>query len=364
MKRQVAVAIGLLAFILLASCVTQPKKKPQPSATPEPTATPAPTPAVSAAPAELRATAEGLRKQCVDFGLNESMRDDYLKAEGSYAAGIENYEKDNALSASSLQAAIDGYKDILSRGLASLADEEKAKADEMRAAAIDKNAESASSDQMASGDAYVAAGGAKQAAADLPGAIGDYRSAVLSFEIAYERSRAIDAREKIDSNDWSGYDSGNYQLAGEQLAECDGAFESDPADSLDSAQEALLRYNLVLKKGWEYTLGEGRSRSDSEREKADGIKSERAAADEYAEAASAYENAAALEASEQFEEAAAAYESSADLFTLAYETAKGKMDKADGALDSLKAKREESKRKAEEGDAALRSAADGKGGAR
>jgi len=359
MKRQAAVAISLLAFFVFASCVTQPKKKPEPTPTPTPVATPTPAPTAIAAPAAEQAEALELRKKCVEYGLNESMKDDFIAAQEFYTRGMENYDKDNALSASSYKEASARYRALLDKGLASIVEAEKGKASTMKETAVLQGADQDSPDQMASGDAAFADAEKKASAKDPEGAIIGYRAALIAYEIGYERSRAINARDLIDEKDWSQYDPGNYELAGQKLAECDAQFAANPQGSLDAVQESLLRYNLVLKKGWEYALGESRSQSEEEKQKADGIKSDKAAPDEYAQAQSAYEDAIGYESEERYEEANTAYQLAKDKFVQVYATAKGKMDNADGALESLRAKRERSKRAAEEGDAVL-----GKGGAK
>lgn len=362
MQRQAALAIALLAFFAFSGCVSQPKKKPEPTPTPtqSPTPTPSETPSATpsaGAPEAAQAEALSLRKKCVDYGLNDSMRDDFQAADAFYAKGAESYGVDNLLSASSYTEAIARFRLILGAGLSGIADQEKGKADSMKQAALKLGADRDSPDQLALGDSAYSGADAKAAAKDPEGAIAGYRSALLSYEIGYDRSKALGVRDQIDGKKWSEYDPGNYQLAGQKLAESDKQFAADQRSSLDAIQESLLRYNLVLKKGWEYALGQSRGQSEDEKKKADGIKSDKAAPGEYAQAQAAYDDAMSLEAQERYEEANGSYAAAADMFAKVYATAKGKMDRATTALDALRARREQSKRTAEQGDSALGSGA-------
>jgi hypothetical protein len=362
MKRQAAIAISLLALLAMAGCVSKPKPKPSASPTPVPTATATPTPQETPAPTAVpvpgpeleKAQAQELRQKCIDYGLNESMRDDYLIAEDSYKAGVDAFDSDAEASKASFIEAIGLYADILDRGLTALAEENKDKAGQMREAALGLGADGVSADALELGDQAFARG---DGAEDSETALAAYHEALVYFEIAYNRTAALNVKAEIDGRDYVQYDPGNYELAEGKLADSDQAFPDDLPGSLDAVQEALLRYNLVLKKGWEFALGMSRGNTEAERQKADEIKSEVAVPGAYQEAAGIYDEAADLEAREQFAEADEKYAQSAQLFQDAYAQAKEKMDGASGALERLRAKREESMLKAKEADSKVNSGA-------
>jgi hypothetical protein len=375
MKKAPLAAVGIL-ILLIASC--QSKPKPVPSATPAPTATPTPAPSPTPSPTpeatpspepslepspvavsfdEEKARAEELRAKCFDYGLNELLKDDYDQAMALYNSGLSS-EADAPAEAKDLYAqSAQSFEALLSNGLAAIVSDLIERVDFMRSAAEEKLGESSSPDQMNSASAEYEAGKAAADSGDMESAIPSLRSALARYEIAYERSRAVQAKEDIDTRGFEKFDAGNYALASAKLEESDAAFADDLPASLDAVQEALLRYNLVIKAGWELALGAKRTDADSLRQKADGIKAARAAMELYAAAQSAYEEGLGYEAEEKYDFADEAYTRSSMAFADAYDLASQKRDRAQAALDAIQKSQDRSQAKAASGDARIKESA-------
>jgi hypothetical protein len=375
MKKAPLAAVGIL-ILLIASC--QSKPKPVPSATPAPTATPKPAPTPTPTPTpeatsspepslepspvavsfdEEKARAEQFRAKCLDYGMNELLNDDYDQAMALYNKALSS-EADAPADAKDLYAqSARSFEALFSTGLAAIASDLLERADFMRAAAEEKLGESSSPEQMSSASADYDAGKALADSGDMESAIPPLRSALARYEIAYERSRAVIAKEDIDARGFEKFDAGNYALASGKLEESDAAFAADLPASLDAVQEALLRYNLVLKAGWELALGAKRSDADSLRQKADAIKAARAAMELYAVAQAAYEEGLGYEAEENYDYADEAYTRSSMAFRDAYDLASQKRDRAQAALDAIQKAQDKSQAKAASGDARIKESA-------
>jgi len=170
----------------------------------------------------------------------------------------------------------------------------------------------------------------------------------VRYEIAMKKAKGNALRERIVAMDFAQYDQGNFDLAERKFAEVDEAFGSDTAKAVDSADEALLRYNLVARKGFEYTAGNNRQKTEAEKEKADGIKASVAVKDDYAQALAVYEEGVQKQDAQDFEGAAENFAQAETLFSGAYLLAQEKRDRAEAALKDLETARNEGERKANE----------------
>ena len=194
-------------------------------------------------------------------------------------------------------------------------------------------------------------------AGDMKAAIAAYTRAAAAFDAAEKRSTAVTVRNRVDELQYGPLDAGNYELAGQRLAAVDTLMATDPGAAQDNASEALLRYRLVLAKGWELTAGG--NRDDAQRYKTDseGIKAQVAVKTEYADAKAVWDTAGAAYASGDHEAAASLFKQAESMFMAVYEQAAAKRSAAEEAIAAAGAKNQESASIAEQGDVTIEATA-------
>lgn len=340
-------AIGIL---LVAGCATKPE-------TPEPMPEPAPAPAPVVSQAEvdgLMTEASALRKRAFDLKLFEVVADDYKAADGLYVAGKTAYDaKDNEKAKPALQDAIAAFKSVISKGVTILAEENRKRAEAMKALAVKAGAEKTAAARLTEGDTVFASAKALSDAKKDEEALLAYESARKTYEAAYKKANAQNLRASIEQRDFARYDAGNFQLAEAKMAESDTLFASNPDGALDALDEATLRYNLVLQKGWQTYAVARKTPADEAKKQSEDIKAQVAVKERYAEALTVYNNASALMTGGNYEEAGKEFERSEELFKTAYAEAEVKRDAALAALKALENKAQESESKAIAGDQIL-----------
>ena len=342
-------AIGIL---ILSGCATKPEAPPP---EPVPAPQPAPAPVVSQAEADgLLAEASALRKKAFDLKLFEVVADDYKAADAKYVGGKTAYDaKDNEKAATELKTAITAFKDVIAKGVSILAAENRKRAEEMKALALKAGAENTAPERLAEGDTVFASGAALSEAKKDEEALIAFGKARQTYEAAFKKANAKRLRSTIDERGFAGYDAGNLKLADERLAESDALFAANPAGALDALDEAILRYNLVIQKGWQFYAAERKAPADNAKQKSEDIKAQVAVKDKYSEALAVYNNASALLAGGNYSEAGDEFERSAKIFEEAYAQAVVKRDAALEAMAAAEAKASESEAKAIAGDKIL-----------
>jgi golgin subfamily B member 1 len=330
------------ALALAMSCATKPPAA-EPEAAPPPAAAapaePAAEPAAQAvaAPDELKAEAAALRKRAFDLGIKDVLPAEYAAAEEAYSLGNAKYGADNAASEAAYRDAIDRYSGAIERGLPFLASTE---ADKARAGESAAYRAGLARFFYEIGDATSAAlldAEASEKAGEYEKAIAGYKSTAAAFAALASMCDAAATREAIAARDFAKWDPSNWTLAEGKLSSARELLGSDSAASLTAADEAGLRYELVMQNALGYYMADRKTFSEAERDRASSIKAEVAVRDDYAAAAALYEEAEAKRAAEEAEAATELYERSASAFSAAYETAKGKMDSAMSEIESLDA---------------------------
>lgn len=361
--------LALLAF--LGACATKPPAPPEPEPqvvapqpAPEPTPTPPPAPKEpEISLEELKALHErvlALRKDAFDLGLRESMAAEFGAADAKYIAGKAALDKDDRpVAKSELTAAEPLFSDLVAKGSAMVAQARKADAAAARGRAIGADAEALSPGALASADAAVVTADGLLASGDRKGAIAAYGQAITAFDAVEKRSRAVTVREKIDSLAFGPMDAGNYELAGKKLDSVDGLVPKDPPAAQDAAAEALLRYNLVLSKGWEMSAGGKRDTATKYKADSEALKAQVAVKSAYAEAADAWRTAEAAYASGKHEDSVPLFERAEELFKAVYETTAAKKAAAEAALKDAGTMAEQSAAVAAQGDQMLGAGEDG-----
>lgn len=366
-KKPVKIIVLLIASIfILASCASKPKapaEEPAPAAT----AAPAEKPSEPAAPAvsqdeldKLLAEAKDLKKKAFDLKLFEVLPDDYKAADALLASGQKAYDaKDGPAAKQALESAIAAYKDLISKGIVEIAAAKQKDAEDMKAVAIKANADSSQSERFGAGDAAFDEAAALVADAKHEEAIPGFEKARLYYELAWKRASAAEIKQTIEDKDYAKWDSGNFQLAESKYQAEDGLWasgdEKEQASGVDSLDEAILRYNLVLQKGREMAATTVKEKTDQSKQRAEDIKADVAVRELYDSALQSYKEGDDQLLNKEYESAADAYDKSGSAFDEAYQAAAEKRAKAAEAIKAAEEATAESQRKAEEADPLLES---------
>jgi hypothetical protein len=335
---------GILAasaiFALLIACATAPKPAQASTETAKPSAAaqavPAtPTKPTAAAPDDIRAQASEVRKKAFDLGVKDALPDDYAAAESAYSAGVAAYGVDNAASGASFADAKAKFGDVIRRGLPMLVSAEKDRAVHARDTAVQKKAGDLFPALLADADADFAKPAASESSGDYETALAGYRASTLDFDVLYKLCDASGARDFLVSHDLAKWDTSNWTLAEGKYASSQSLFRQDAHASSDAVDEAILRYGNVRNTAYGYYAADRKKASETERDRAIGIKSDVAVKDEYDAANAMYAKAESDENAKDHEASSAEYDGAAAAFAAAYTHAKGKMDRAKSELDSL-----------------------------
>lgn len=356
MKIRTLSLVGLAVAVLLGACASKPPAEPEPEPQiVEPAPEPAKEPEISLEELEaLHARVVALRKDAFDLGLKDVMPSEYAEAEDRYVAGKTALDADDRpVAKSELTAAEPLFEELVAKGGVKVAETRKADAKAARDRALWADAEALSPEALAVADTANAAADAALASGDAKAAIASYRAAILAYDAAEKRSTALSVKATVDELEYGPMDPGNYELAGQKLAAADSSLATDLEDSRDAAEEALLRYRLVLAKGWELTAGERRDAAERYKLEAEGIKAQVAVKDGYAEAKAVWDSAVAASAAGDNESAAPLFEQSEYMFEAVYQKAAEKRAAAEAAILAAQEKNERSAAVAEQGDEQL-----------
>jgi len=323
-KNVFSLVVLFLMFVLISvSCTTTPE-------TPPVTETPAPQPVERAvqASADLSgpiAKAEEARKKAVDFESPAYFPSDWETTDAQYnAAGrmASSTASEIQEAAASYNAAADAFDELSRKSIPLYA---QAREDEVMAARGElistgftasfpdylKNADEIALDaldQYESGKYYEA----KDTAAK---ALDEYETLMIGARLFLAR------QEIIDRGFWE-YDSENFDKADDVSITAMNEYEAGNRETaVSSAEEALLRYNLVLSNGWTAYSANRRNSAVSERELALSERANIAARDSFREADGIYNQANTVYSSEDFQNAAILYMDAEALFVISrYET--------------------------------------------
>jgi len=167
-------------------------------------------------------------------------------------------------------------------------------------AAADKVADTAQN-QFESGDYYTAIATAQEA-----------RTRYIILKTGLD---ALSVQQEIDRRDFAQYDASNYSLAEQKLQASQQAYDAgDVSTAQNNAEEALLRYRLVLNKGREM-YASGRSKSAlAERQAAQDLKANVAVKSDFERAQVVFTDAEHAFKAEKYDEAADLYAQAEALF--------------------------------------------------
>lgn len=319
MRKLLLALLALAAMFLITACPTTT------GPTEGPTGPTGPAGDTTPAPSELRAQALELKAKAVKYTINELLPDEYGAANASLVKGEENYGKANAVSKAAFEEAVAAFKEILVRGLPLASARERSRAEELREAGKKELADSLYAERFVIALAAYDDGVAKEASKAYEESIPTFERAQLLFGILYKKAVAEGLRGQIDERGIAGTDQGNFDLAEAKFAEIDALFDKDPERGLSAADEAVLRYNLVIQRAAEFGAQDKRAACEKARDAALAVTADSLAPEEFDAAEAKYNAAVALYDGKTYSDAGKGFDAARLGFDAAAEKAKGGM---------------------------------------
>jgi hypothetical protein len=316
-----AVSLGLL----FSSCVSKPPVE----ETPPPVQS-----SQSADQASLNALndaaaqAEAARKQAADFDGQSYFPSDWETVESQYTAAknlprANNDEAQKAISAYNDAAA--GFNGLFEKSIPLYA---QAREDEVMAARDELLASGLAwdfPDYLEAADDIALKALEQYKAKDYNTAKDTAGTALATYQTLTSGANAYLARDEIITRRFYPFGPGNFEKAEEAgIAAISAYDEGNLASARDNADEALLRYNLVLNEGWASHVAELKTTVATERQKALDHKANIAVRADFEKADALYRQAVASLEAEEFRVAARQYIESENLFIAAGKTAEVK----------------------------------------
>jgi hypothetical protein len=350
MKNRYQMAFLLFTPVLFFAfaCKSTPKE----TEPPPPAETPAPVSPEASAQPDLNALNQAIarageaRKKALDFESPSYFPSDWEAVEDQYTAAgtlARNTADEVQRAAAQYNKAADTYEDLFRKTIPLFA---QAREDEIVRARNELIATGLSNtfpDPLLEVDRI-----AVQALSQYEGE--DYYAARDSAYAARDRYQALktgaDAylkRKEIVDRDFIAYDPDNFNKADEiGLAAVNNYQSGNIEQARDEAEEAELRYNLVLKTGWSSYAAERGAAAGVERQKALDLKAHVAVKEEFDAASDIYNRAGASLRAEKYEDAAILYTQSEARFIVIGQTAAEKRREAEEALRAAEQKMLES----------------------
>jgi hypothetical protein len=158
-------------------------------------------------------------------------------------------------------------------------------------------------------------------------------AALKEYETLLVGAKLNTARQQIIDRDFTQYDQENFEKADEVTKEALTLYEAgDKQGAVDKAEEALLRYNIVLTNGWVAYAGERKASAILERERSINDKVNIATREAFREAEAIFTHAEEDLAAENYEAAAILFTDSEARFAIARQETEEKRVKAMLAL--------------------------------
>jgi len=339
MKKKIYLAFFALTILSLTgiSCSSAPK----PAATP-PQKQQATPPEITAVTSRV----EKVRKSALDFEVPSYFPSEWDDVEAKYSAAknmpVSNADEIKAAVAE-LNSVADRYGELFDMTIPLYA---QAKEDEIMAireeltrskfsALFPQYVDKADKIALAAQDQYEAKDyyAARETVAE---ALDEYQKLLIGAKILL-------ARQEIIDRDFNKYDPENFDKADEISQTAVIAYEAgNKKGAVENAEEALLRYNIVLTNGWMAYAAERRASATAEREVAIANKVNIAVRDGFRDADAVFNDAEDNYKSETYSTAAKQYTEAEALFVIAGQQTEEKRQFAQDVIRQAEEKIEES----------------------
>jgi len=293
---------------------TQPQPQQQQAESPAPAATPSQTPTDE--PNAAKTKADEARKRAADFESSSYFPSEWDAAEAQYADAQYN-------------AAADAYDSLFKLTIPLYA---QAKEDEIMALRNDLiaiGARDSFPEPISSADKTALTALDQFEAEDYYAARDTADQAISMYQVLTSAYNAWLVRREIEDREFEAYDPDNFDRAREILSDAVDAYGAENyALAQENADEALLRYNLVLSTGWAAYAELCASLAEAERQAALDVKANVAVKDLFAEADATYKTGIDSFDSKEYEDAAIQFINSEALFIMASASASEKRNTA------------------------------------
>jgi hypothetical protein len=325
MKRKIfllLIALSLIASMSI-SCKTTPK------------ATPTTAPKADSSVTAAKNKADQARKQALDFETNKYFPSEWDDAEAQY--------KEAANDASKYNAVTEVYNNLFNQSISLYAQAREDELMSVREQVIATGLTDAFPQYLKDADDLALSAKDKYDAKDYYAAKTDADAALNEYNTLLAGGKVYLTRQEIINRGFTQYDADNFLKADEISQAAIDAFNSgDKEAALASAEEAQLRYNLVLSNGWVTYAAERKEAAERERQLAVSDRANIASRETFRKGDAALEIANEAYESEVYSDAALAFVDAEASFAISRKETEEKRVRAEEAIRAAEEKIEES----------------------
>jgi len=296
--------------------------------------------AVAGGSTQAANVAEEARKRAMDFEAPAYFPSDWEEAEAKYAAANDS---------ASINASAGTYNELFKKTIPLYA---QAREDEILAARdelIQTGFTSVVPEYLQNADNIALEALAQYEAEDYYKAKDTAAEALKEYETLLTGAKVYLTRQEIINRGFRDYDPENFDKAEEVAQTAMNEYEAGNKDNaVSNAEEALLRFNIVLKNGWTAYASEQRAAAIAERERAIENKANIAARESFREADNVFNQAEDDFKAEKFDSSAVEFTEAEARFVLAGQETDEKRRKAEETIKLAEEKIEESSETASE----------------
>jgi hypothetical protein len=279
--------------------------------------------------------ADQARKQAMDFDANKYFPTEWDAAEAQYQAATNDTAKYNAVAAV--------YTDLFNKSVPLYAQAREDELMAVRAEALATGIADAFPQYLKNADNLALDAKAKYDAGDFYAAKDSADAALSDYQTLLVGGKAYNARQEIVNRGFTKYDPDNFQKSDEIGQKAIDAYDSgDKTTAVTNAEEAQLRYNIVLSNGWVAYAAERKEAAERERQAAIEERANIASKDTFRKGDAFFDNANDFYNDENYSEAALAYVDAEALFAVSRKETAEKRVRAEEAIKIAEEKIEES----------------------
>jgi hypothetical protein len=309
---------------------------------------------------------ETSRKQALDIDSSGYFPPEWDAAEGQFAAARENAKEatlgDVKNTITLYDAAAESYDTVARKCLPLYYQDLSEEILQARDEAIDAGIRDISPARLEAADKLIdqalefyeagetANAGAENYYAAAEAAFG----ALARYHTLSTGAHAYRLREEIEERGFTQYDTGNYELADESMVSGIAAYDSgDVKAANDNAEEAFLRYTLVMNQGWLSFAGDLRASAEAARRKALSAKANVAVKQEFSNADGVYTRGNVAYNTQDYAGSSEYFSQVIPLFLSAAENAEAKRAVAEEAISTAETRVSKSEKTAQEAEIVL-----------
>jgi hypothetical protein len=325
MKRKAVLLLITLSIFasMCISCNTTPKETPPKEAPKTDTALLA------------KNKADQARKQAMDFDANKYFPSEWEEAEAQYKAATNDTAKYNAVAAV--------YNDLFNKAVPLYAQAREDELMSLRAEVIATGIADAFPQYIRNADDLALDAKAKYDAGDYYAAKDSADKALSDYQTLLVGGKAYNARQEIVNRGFIKFDPDNFEKSDEIGQKAIDAYEAgDKGTAVTNAEEALLRYNIVLSNGWVAYAADRKEAAERERQLAIAERANIASRETFRKGDASFESANGFYSEENYSEAALAYVDAEAVFAVSRKETEEKRVRAEEAIKIAEEKIEES----------------------